>query len=45
LIGIKDALYPGRKNVEESVAAGQEHRIDESHIIKAVWSLLLTEDP
>jgi hypothetical protein len=29
-------------NAEESVAAGQERKIDESHIIKAVWSLLLT---
>lgn len=45
LVGIKDVLYPGRRNVEESVVAGQEHKIDKSHIIKAVWSLLLTEDP
>jgi hypothetical protein len=38
----EDVLYPSRKNAEESVAAGQERKIDESHIIKAVWSLLLT---
>jgi hypothetical protein len=45
LVGIKDVLYPGRRNEEESVVAGKEHRIDNLHIIKVVWSLLLTEDP
>jgi len=45
LVGIKDVLYPERRNEEESVVAGKEHRIDNLHIIKVVWSLLLTEDP